>query len=88
MEKDLVTIDNNEYKQWLQHLCEEIDRQRLKAVMQLNASTLQHYRWLGNDIVQKQKEQGWSAKVINQLSADLQKRYGSDSGYSARNLRI
>ena len=88
MEKDLVTIDNNEYQQWLQHLCEEIDRQRLKAVMQLNASTLQHYRWLGNDIVQKQKEQGWGAKVINQLSADLQKRYGSDSGYSARNLRI
>ena len=86
MEKDLVTIDYNEYQQWLQHLCEEIDRQRLKAVMQLNAATLQHYWWLGNDIIQKQKEQGWGAKVIDQLSADLQKRYGSDSGYSARNL--
>ena len=86
MEKDLVTIYYNEYQQWLQHLCEEIDRQRLKAVMQLNAATLQHYWWLGNDIIQKQKEQGWGAKVIDQLSADLQKRYGSDSGYSARNL--
>jgi len=86
MAKDIITIDNNEYKQWFQYLCEEIDRQRLKAVMQLNAATLQHYWWLGNDIIRKQKEQGWGAKVIDQLSADLQKRYGGDSGYSARNL--
>jgi len=86
MAKDIITIDNSEYQRWLHHLCEEIDRQRLKAVMQVNAATLQHYWWLGNDIIQKQKEQGWGAKVIDQLSADLLKRYGSDSGYSARNL--
>lgn len=79
-------IDNNTYQQWLEHLCNEIDKQRLKAMMQLNAATLQHYWWLGNDIIQKQKEQGWGAKVIDQLSVDLQKHYGSDSGYSARNL--
>ena len=41
-------IDNNAYQQWLEHLCNEIDKQRLKAVMQLNAATLQHYWWLGN----------------------------------------
>ena len=87
MEKDVVIIDYNEYQQWFQHLCEEIDRQRLKAVMQLNAATLQHYWWLGNDIISKQKEQGWGAKVIDQLSYDLQKRYGNDSGYSIRNLK-
>ena len=83
MAKDIITIDNNEYQQWFQHLCEEIDRQRLKAVMQLNAATLQHYWWLGNDIIQKQKEQGWGAKVIEQLSVDLQKRYGSDFASAA-----
>ena len=85
-EKELSFIDNKEYQEWFQHLCEEIDKQRLKAVMQLNAATLQHYWWLGNDIIRKQKEQGWGANVINRLSADLQKRYGSDSGYSSRNL--
>ena len=87
MEKDVVIIDYNEYQQWFQHLCKEIDRQRLKAVMQLNAATLQHYWGLGNDIISKQKEQGWGAKVIDQLSYDLQKRYGNDSGYSIRNLK-
>ena len=56
------------------HLCEEIDKQRLKAVMHLNAATLQHYWWLGNDIISKQKELGRDANLINRLSADLQKR--------------
>ena len=86
MAKEIVAIDSNEYQRWLQHLFEEIDKQRLKAVMQLNAATLQHYWWLGNDIIQKQKEQGWGANVINRLSGDLLERYGSDSGYSPRNL--
>lgn len=80
-------ISNKEYQQWLKHLIEEIDRQRLKAVMQLNAATLQHYWWLGNDIIRMQKEQGWGAKVIDQLSCDLQKQYSGDSGYSVRNLK-
>lgn len=87
MANDIATIDYNEYQRWLRHIVEEIDKQRLKAVMQLNAATLQHYWWLGNGILQKQKEQGWGAKVINLLSAGLQKRYGGDSGYSIRNLK-
>jgi predicted nuclease of restriction endonuclease-like (RecB) superfamily len=86
-EKELSIIDNIEYQEWFQHLCDEIDKQRLKAIMQLNAATLQHYWWLGNDIIHKQKEQGWGAKVIDQLSEDLQKRYSNDSGYSIRNLK-
>jgi len=85
-DKDKTIVGNNVYQEWLHYLYEEIDSQRLKAVMQLNAATLQHYWWLGNDIIQKQKEQGWGAKVIDQLSFDLQKRYGGDSGYSSRNL--
>ena len=84
---DIISIDKVKYQKWLQNLCDEIDRQRLKAVMQLNASTLQHYWWLGNDILKKQEAQGWGAKVIDMLSTDLMKRYGNDSGYSIRNLK-
>ena len=84
---DIISIDKVEYQKWLQNLCDEIDRQRLKAVMQLNASTLQHYWWLGNDILKKQDAQGWGAKVIDMLSTDLMKRYDNDSGYSIRNLK-
>lgn len=84
---EISDIDKVEYLKCLQNLCDEIDRQRLKTVMQLNASTLQHYWWLGNDILKKQEAQGWGAKVIDMLSADLLTRYGSDSGYSIRNLQ-
>lgn len=84
---DIISIDKVEYQKWLQNLFDEIDRQRLKAVMQLNASTLQRYWWLGNDILKKQEAQGWGAKVIDMLAADLMARYGSDSGYSIRNLK-
>lgn len=49
MNKELAFINESEYQQWLQHLCDEIDRQRLKAVMQMNAATLQHYWWLANN---------------------------------------
>ena len=37
---DIISIDEVEYQKWLQNLCNEIDRQRLKAVMQLNAFDL------------------------------------------------
>lgn len=37
---DIISIDKVEYQKWLQTLCDEIDRQRLKAVMQLNAFDL------------------------------------------------
>ena len=84
---DIIGIDKLEYQKWPQNLCDEINRQRLKAVMQLNASTLQHYWWLGNDILKKQEAQGWGAKVIDMLSVDLMKRNGNDSGYSIRNLQ-
>ncbi len=86
-EKKLQQVDSKVYNSWLQHLFVEIDKQKLKAVMQLNAATIQHYWWMGNDIICKQKEQGWGAKIIDKLSVDLIKHYGSESGYSVRNLK-
>ena len=47
-DKDKSIVGNNVYQMWLNYLYEEIDKQRLKAIMQLNAATLQHYWWLGN----------------------------------------
>ena len=87
MNKISTIIDTRQYQQWLDGLIAEIDRQRLKAAMDLNAAALQHYWWLGKGILNKQQEQGWGAKVVDMLADDLQKRYGKDSGYSVRNLK-
>lgn len=45
------------------------------------------YWRIGKDIIAKQEEQGWGAKVITQLSKDLSGRFPDDKGYSERNLR-
>ncbi len=80
-------IDNRDYSNWLSFLFTEIDKQKTKAVMQINAATLQHYWWLGRDILNKQAQHGWGTKVIDKLSEDLISRYGRESGYSVRNLK-
>lgn len=82
-----TSIETQEYQHWLECIVTEIDKQRLRAAMQLNASTLQHYWWIGNDILVKQQERGWGAKVIEVLAEDLQRRYGKECGYSVRNLK-
>lgn len=45
------------------------------------------YWRIGSDILAKQEEQGWGAKVINQLSKDLSTRFPEDKGYSVTNLK-
>lgn len=42
---------------------------------------------LGQDICQKQKEEGWGAKIIDRLSSDLRKEFPEMSGFSVRNLK-
>lgn len=44
------------------------------------------YWKIGNDILEKQRTLGWGAQVVNQLSADLIRRFPDDRGYSVRNL--
>ena len=80
-------IDLQKYGKWRDSIKQLIRQARFRAVMQLNASNLAHYFHLGHEILLKQQEMGWGAKVINMLSADLIQEFGKDSGYSERNLR-
>ena len=41
-----------------------------------------HYWEIGRDILENQKRQGWGAKVIDRLAADLQREFPKLSGYS------
>jgi predicted nuclease of restriction endonuclease-like (RecB) superfamily len=40
----------------------------------------------GSDIIDRQKQQGWGAKVINRLASDLQESFPEMKGLSSRNL--
>ena len=48
-----------------------IKETRLRFVMQSNIGMIELYWNIGNDILQRQKSEGWGAGVIDRLSVDL-----------------
>ena len=79
-------IQGTEYKSWRCRIEAMIEHSKLKAVMSVNEEMLALYWKIGNDILEKQRTLGWGAQVVNQLSADLIRRFPDDRGYSVRNL--
>jgi len=84
-------INNTElpdnYPQWLATLKKQIASAQQKAVLAVNQELIQLYWQIGSDILQRQAEQGWGSKVIEQLSQDLKKAFPDLKGFSARNIK-
>ena len=55
--------------------------------MTVNQELLKLYWQIGNDILQRQQQQGWGSKVIDQLAKDLRVAFPELKGFSARNLK-
>ena len=75
------------YANWKKEIITMIEHSKLKAILSVNAEMLNLYWNIGKDILAKQEEQGWGAKVITQLSKDLSARFPEDKGYSVTNLK-
>jgi predicted nuclease of restriction endonuclease-like (RecB) superfamily len=45
------------------------------------------YWGIGRDILERQKRDGWGAKVVDQLAADLRNEFPNVKGFSSRNLK-
>lgn len=45
------------------------------------------FRRIGRDILQRQVQQGWGAKVIERLARDLRVAFPDMKGFSLRNLK-
>ena len=58
-----------------------------RAIAAANRELLATYWAIGTDILERQGEQGWGAKIIDRLSADLRERFPAARGYSPRNLK-
>ena len=76
----------NGYDVWRKEIIALIEQAKYKAALNVNAELLSLYWKIGNDIIKKQKEQGWGTQVVEQLAKDLSLRFPDDRGYSARNL--
>lgn len=82
-----MTPQRNKYQQILKGLKDKIRQARLQASLAVNAQLLAVYWEVGKVIMQQEKEEGWGAKTIERLSADLRAEFTDMKGFSVRNLR-
>lgn len=75
------------YGDALSELTVRIQRARLRTVLAANTAMLQLYWDMGRTILARQASEGWGAKVIDRLSADLREAFPDMAGLSPRNLR-
>jgi len=75
------------YAEALREIKNRIREERLRVALAANAAMLQLYWHIGRTILTRQAREGWGAKVIDRLSADLRDAFPDMSGLSPRNLR-
>ena len=75
------------YGEFLTKLKERISRERFKAILSANSALVLMYWDIGQSILERQRDKGWGAKVIDRLSRDLKKAFPDMSGFSPRNLK-
>lgn len=75
------------YGAWLAGLKRRIAGARQQAVLAANAEQIRLYHDLGRDILERQSREGWGAKVIDRLSADLRSAFPDMKGLSSSNLK-
>src|SRR5205807_3656627 len=75
------------YVRFLASIKERIRTAQVKAALAANAELVLHYWEIRRDILANQARQGWGAKVIDRLAADLQREFPTLRGYSVRNLK-
>lgn len=74
------------YVEWLADVKSRIYAARQRAALAVNTEMLQVYWQIGHDIRERQRLQGWGAKVIERLSHDLKKSFPDLGGFSRANL--
>ena len=74
------------YADWLTDLKARIHGAQQRTTLAVNRELVLLYWQIGRDILTRQAEQGWGAKVIERLSHDLRKAFPDMRGFSRANL--
>ena len=75
------------YSEFLANLKRRVQKARLKAALSVNQELILLYWEIGQMILERQRKEGWGAKVIDRLAHDLRKEFPDMKGFSARNLK-
>jgi len=75
------------YGKWFKELKARIHTAQQRATLAVNQELILLYWRIGRDILTRQSEQGWGARVIDRLSHDLRNAFPDMKGFSSRNLK-
>jgi len=82
-----LTATPEGYADWLLDLKTRIHTAQQRASLAVNRELVLLYWQIGRDILVRQAEQGWGAKVIERLAHDLRTAFPEMKGFSPRNLK-
>jgi predicted nuclease of restriction endonuclease-like (RecB) superfamily len=75
------------YAELLGQIKERIRSAQLRAAVAVNRELVLLYWQIGREILARQEREGWGAKVIDRLAADLRRSFPEMTGLSPRNLK-
>lgn len=74
------------YQAFVRGLKERIRAAQVRAALAVNAELILLYWQIGRESLQRQEQEGWGAKVIEQLARDLKREFPDVQGFSRTNL--
>ena len=75
-----------DYAPWLAELKSRIHLAQQRAALAVNRELVLLYWQIGRDILARQRNEGWGAKVIERLAQDLRNAFPEMKGFSRANL--
>jgi len=81
-----LTPPPNGYSDWLIDLKGRIHTAQQRATLSVNRELVFLYWQIGRDVLTRQAQQGWGAKVIDRLAHDLRAAFPEMKGFSRANL--
>jgi predicted nuclease of restriction endonuclease-like (RecB) superfamily len=75
------------YEEFIADLKHRVRTTQIRAVRAANTQVLRLYWSVGRGILDRQKNEGWGAKVVDQISADMRREFPGQKGWSTRSLK-
>lgn len=76
-----------DYPELLAGVAARVAAARTRAALAVNSALIQLYWEIGHDILEREGREGWGARVIDRLAADLRRAFPEMTGLSTRNLQ-
>jgi len=75
------------YSEVLERLKLAVLAAQQRATRVVNTELLRLYWQLGNAVLERQREEGWGARIIDRLAADLRAEFPDMRGFSRSNIK-